>query len=221
MKRLFYAGAKITAGMSLVALFMTPGMASAAESKKIKNELKLEQEADFTAVQINTKVYVFDGEKPIFQTKGTTQYGPLKDLFLLGEGTEHEVPMIVIQNRSKGLMVFSDLWPKFDKDDTYDKNTVDAYDCGRLFTKKQDKIVSKTSHHYAEQKGDEVVVYTANDFEDLKKGYHESYRVEGNLRGLIIYDCCAYGVVEDEDGKLIVYHAGEQGAEKIGMINLQ
>lgn len=209
---------------AIAALLAVPGFASAAQeaaqpAPAKPGNIKLETAGAYTSLQVGKSVYVFNDNGQIFQTSGTEQSGSLKDLFVLPYGPE-TVPFILVNNEKNGLMVFSDLWPKLDKENKQADNTKDAYDSGRVFYTPQSKIVSKTSHHYAEQKGNEVVVYTANDFNDLQKGYHESFRVKGNLRGLILYDCCPYVVVENQNNELAVYHAGEKGADQVGTIDL-
>lgn len=194
------------------------GQPKAAPSKP--SHVKLETEGAFTSLQIGGNAYVFDSEGPLFQTSGKDQSGSVKDLFVLPYGPQ-QVPFILVKNEKNGLMVFSDLWPEFTKNDEKKAtDSVEAYDSGRVFNAAQSKIVSKTTHHYAEQSGKEVVVYTANDFADLSKGYHESFRVSGKLRGLILYDCCPYAVVDDGGAALSVFHAGEQGAQLAGSIEL-
>lgn len=88
---------------------------------------------------------------------------------------------------------------------TYANNTTDAYDSGRIFYQPQSKIVSKTGHHYAEQDGDRVRVYSLNNYDDLNSGFHESYNTEGTLRGLIIWNCCPYAVIEKDNGELVAF----------------
>jgi hypothetical protein len=210
---------KLAVSASLAATLLVAGVTSADTGKQKKEWSKYEAEGKFSALQIGNRVYVFDNENQIFTTRGAGQLGPLQDLFVLGQGTPYEVPFIVVKNSKKGLMVFSDLWPKFD-DGTYSTDTIEAYDSGRVFYEAQTKIISKTAHHFAAQQNNEVILNTANDFDNLDKGYHESFRVEGVLRGLIVYDCCGYLVVENAEGTLEVYHAGEKGAEKIGEITL-
>ncbi|CAH1217389.1 hypothetical protein PAECIP111893_04269 [Paenibacillus plantiphilus] len=223
MKNMIGKSVKLAIGMSLVASLLVAGVSSAnsanGEKPKKQEWTKLEAEGKFSALQIGNRVYVFDNENQIFTTKGAGQLGPLQSLFVLGKGTPHEIPFVVVKNSKKGLMVFSDLWPKFD-DGTYAADTTTAYDAGRIFYEAKTNIVSKTAHHTAVQKNGEVILNTANDFDDLKKGYHESFRAKGTLRGLIVYDCCGYLVVENSAGVLEVYHAGETGAEKIGEITL-
>lgn len=219
MKKMIGKSVKLAIGVSLVASMLVAGVSSADSGKKKQEWTKLEAEGKFSALQIGNRVYVFDNENQIFTTKGAGQLGPLQSLFVLGKGTPFEIPFIVVKNSKQGLMVFSDLWPKFD-DGTYKLDTTTAYDSGRIFYEAKTKIVSKTAHHTAVQVKDEVILNTANDFDDLKKGYHESFRAKGKLRGLIVYDCCGYLVVENGEGVLEVYHAGESGAEKIGEITL-
>lgn len=178
----------------------------------------VQTEGDFAAVQIEQQVYVYDKNGQLYQTKGKDRIGELKDLFVLPYGPM-QVPMILIKNDKNGYMVFSDLWPEFAKGKEND--TVDAYYSGRIHAAPRDKVVSRTGHHYAEKDGDEIVAYTANDFTDLKKGFHESIRVKGELRGLILFDCCPYLVVDDGKDTLSVYHAGENGAELAGSIEFK
>lgn len=214
---------------ALAAFLALPTAAFAAEEQAQQetepapakpSHVKVETEGSFTSLQIANTVYVFHEDGPLFQTSGKGQTGSLKDLFVLPYGPM-QVPFVLVKNADNELKVFSDLWPEFTKDDEKKANDmVEAYDSGRVFYTAQDKIVSKTGHHYAEQDGKEVVAYTANDFKDLEKGYHESIRVEGKLRGLILYDCCPFAVVETDKGELLVYHAGEKGAETAGSIDL-
>jgi hypothetical protein len=70
------------------------------------------------------------------------------------------------------------------------------------------------------QEGSEVIVYTANNFDDIGEDYHESYRLQGTLRGLVIYDCCAYAVVE-RNGELSIHGMGEKGLEQFDTLNLK
>ena len=200
------------------ALFVIP-MSAYAESAPAAKKLqtKLETEAAFAALQVGKQVHVFNENGQLFQTNSTTRSGDLKDLFTIPYGPE-VVPMVLVANEKYGYMVFSDLWPKIVPGQ--EKNTSEAYYSGRVTLKPQSKIVSRTKHHYAEKKGDEVIVYTANNFDDLSEGYHESMRVKGELRGLVLYDCCPYVVVDDGGEALSVYHAGEKGPEKGGEIEL-
>lgn len=204
------------------AVLSTSSVVSADELQKkdivpVSSNIKLETAGAFTSLQIGDSVRVFGDSQQLFQTKGPQQVGSLRDLFVLPYGPA-QVPFILVKNDKNGLMVFSDLWPEFSKGK--EKDIEEAYDSGRVFYTPQAKIVSKTAHHYAEQIGNEAVAFIANDFKDLKKGYHEAIRVKGKLRGLIIYDCCPYLVVENEKNELIVYHAGEKGAEQAGTIDL-
>ncbi|WP_438448683.1 hypothetical protein [Gorillibacterium sp. sgz5001074] len=215
---------------ALAAFLSLPAAAFAAEAEKgagappeappVKpSHVKLETEGEFTSLQIGKTVYVYNADGQLFQTSGKGQKGSFQDLFVLPYGPA-QVPFVLVKN-DEGLKVFSDLWPEFTKDDKAKaEDTVEAYDSGRVFYTAQAKIVSKTGHHYAEQDGDEVVAYTANDFSDLDKGFHESIRVQGKLRGLILYDCCPYAVVEDKEGNVLVYHAGENGPIVAGSIDL-
>lgn len=174
----------------------------------------------FAALQLNKQVYVYNAKGSLYHIDGKYREGELKDLFILPYGPE-QVPLILVQNDlHQGYMVFSDLWPKFAPGQEGDRTT--PYYSGRVMAANQKKITGRTSHHYAEQVGDEVVTYTANDFDDLSKGYHESYRTVGKLRGLIIYDCCAYAVIDDgQEGTLSVYQAGENGAELASSIEME
>ncbi|XID91232.1 hypothetical protein ACF3MZ_22340 [Paenibacillaceae bacterium WGS1546] len=192
------------------------GPASAPAPAAIK--ASLQTEGGFAALQIGNQVFVYDENGPLYQTKGKDRIGDLKDLFVLPYGPM-QVPMILIKNDKNGYMVFSDLWPEFAKGKENDP--VEAYFSGRVHPSARDKIVSRTGHHYAERDGDEIVAYTANDFSDLKKGFHESIRVKGELRGLILFDCCPYLVVDDGKETLSVYHAGETGAELAGEIDFK
>ncbi|MBD0380200.1 hypothetical protein [Paenibacillus sedimenti] len=227
---------RILSAAAITAMLTLPSMVSAAEEKPPESptteaappspvplkpsNIKLETAGSFTSLQVGSTIYVYDDQGQIFQTKGDNQNGSLKDHFTLPYGPE-QVPFILVKNSKNGLMVFSDIWPEFTKNNANKANDfVEAYDSGRVFYSPQTKIVSKTSHHYAEQSDKEVVVYTANDFTDLKKGHHESFRVEGKLRGLILYDCCPYVVVENSKNELAVYHAGEKGAVQVGTIDL-
>ncbi|MFC5470292.1 hypothetical protein ACFPPD_16415 [Cohnella suwonensis] len=194
----------------------TPKPAPAAPAAQI--DAKLQVEGGFAAFQFNKQVAVYDKKGQLFQTKGAYREGELKDLFVIPYGPT-QVPMILIKHEKYGYMVFSDLWPKLAKGKEKDK--VDAYYSGRILYAPSDKIVSRTGHHYAEQIGDEVVAYTANDFDNIKKGFHESIRAKGKLRGLILYDCCAYLVVDDGKETLSIYHAGENGSELAGSIDFK
>lgn len=197
---------RVLAAALLMCALTIPGVAGAAKAPKVLSD------GNFAALQSGKQVYVYSGEAPLFQTKGKDRVGDLIDLFVLPYGPA-QVPMVLIRNEKNGYMVFSDLWPEFAKGK--EKDTVDAYYSGRVLPYAKDKIVSRTGHHYAEQIGEEIVVYTANDFSDIKKGFHESIRVKGKLHGLILYDCCPYVVVDDGGGKsnLSIYHAGEKGPE--------
>ncbi|MGC5326033.1 hypothetical protein [Brevibacillus sp. SYSU BS000544] len=229
MNSYFSKGCKLLSSAALIATLAIPGLASAAGERQVleasnNNKILLESEGEFNALQINNRVFVFQNENPLFQTKGEGQLGPLSDLFVLKlhtpDGNEMAIPLIAVKKSKSEYIVFSDLWPKFDDpDNSQADNTIDAYDAGRIYPVAKKKIVSKTKHHYADQIGKEVVVSTANDYDDLSKGYHESIRVEGKLRGLVLYDCCPYVVVE-QDGKLNIFHAGANGAEQIGSVDL-
>ena len=211
---------RFMAAATLVCALAVPSLAHAADSPAASSPLKalVQTEGDFAAVQIEQQVYVYDKNGQLYQTKGKDRIGELKDLFVLPYGPM-QVPMILIKNDKNGYMVFSDLWPEFAKGKETD--TVDAYYSGRIHAAPRDKVVSRTGHHYAEKDGDEIVAYTANDFTDLKKGFHESIRVKGELRGLILFDCCPYLVVDDGKDTLSVYHAGENGAELAGSIEFK
>ncbi len=211
---------RFMAAAALVCALTVPTLAHAAEGPPASSALKasIQTEGGFAAVQIEKQVYVYDKDGQLYQTKGKDRIGELKDLFVLPYGPM-QVPMILIKNDKNGYMVFSDLWPEFAKGKETD--TVDAYYSGRIHAASRDKVVSRTGHHYAEKIGDEVVAYTANDFSDLKKGFHESIRVKGELRGLILFDCCPYLVVDDGKDTLSVYHAGENGAELASSLEFQ
>lgn len=211
---------RFMAAAALVCALTVPTLAHAAEGPPASSALKasIQTEGGFAAVQIEKQVYVYDKDGQLYQTKGKDRIGELKDLFVLPYGPM-QVPMILIKNDKNGYMVFSDLWPEFAKGKETD--TVDAYYSGRIHAAARDKVVSRTGHHYAEKIGDEVVAYTANDFSDLKKGFHESIRVKGELRGLILFDCCPYLVVDDGKDTLSVYHAGENGAELASSIEFK
>ncbi|MCC3376124.1 hypothetical protein [Cohnella sp. REN36] len=200
------------AAATLIAALSLPAAAGAAVPVT-----KLDTEGDFAALQVGNRVFVHDAKSQLFQTNGVNHDGKLIDLFTLPYGPE-TIPMIVVSNEKNGFLVFSDLWPEFAKGK--EKNTTEEYMSGRITAKPIEKIANRTNHNYAVQKGDTVHVFTANDFKDLKKGYHESYTVKGTLRGLILYDCCPYAVVEGEDGGLDVYHAGEKGPVKAGHIDM-
>ncbi|QJD85369.1 hypothetical protein [Cohnella herbarum] len=210
---------------ALICALMAPSLAYAAEESKetappeVKPiEATLTKEGGFAALQIGKQVFVYNKDGQLFQTKGKERIGELKDLFVIPYGPE-KIPMILIKNDKNGYMVFSDLWPKIVPGK--EKDTTDAYYSGRIHTSARDKVVTRTGHHYAEKIGDEVVAYTANDFDDLKKGFHESIRVKGELRGLILYDCCPYLVVDDGKETLSVYHAGENGPELASSIEFK
>jgi len=202
-----------------VSALMIPAVANAAGGEAppaVKPiNAKLQTEGGFAALQVGKQVFVYDENGQLFQTKGKERIGELKDLFVLPYGPM-QVPMVLIKNDKNGYMVFSDLWPEFAKGKETDQ--IDAYYSGRVLPAPRDKIVSRTGHHYAERDGDEIVAYTANDFSDIKKGFHESIRVKGKLRGLVLFDCCPYLVVDDGKETLSVYHAGEKGAELAGSI---
>jgi hypothetical protein len=210
---------------ALVCALIVPTFAYAAEGTKEDAaapakpiNATLQTEGSFAALQVGDQVYAYNEKGPLFQTKGKERVGDLTDLFILPYGPE-QIPFILIKSAKNGNMVFSDLWPEFAKGKENDP--VDAYYSGRILPTASNKIVSKTGHHYAEKIGDEIVAYTANDFTDIKKGFHESIRVKGNLRGLILYDCCPYLVVDDGKETLSVYHAGENGPQLAGSISFK
>jgi hypothetical protein len=39
----------------------------------------------------------------------------------------------------------------------------------------------------------------------MNSGFHESYNAEGTLRGLIIWNCCPYAVIEKDNGDLVAF----------------
>ncbi|WP_044640052.1 hypothetical protein [Risungbinella massiliensis] len=179
--------------------------------KKIHNNLfkrKVETEENYQAVQKGAWVVVYKNGQRIYHTKGTKQIGKLQDLFILhnGAGPNFEDALIAVKNPlvKDEYKVFSDLWEKFD-DGTYDQNNVDAYDSGVIKLAPQNKIRSKTGHHYACQVGNKVEVYSLNNYDDMNSGFHMSYSVEGTLRGLIIHNCCPYAVVQKANGQLAVF----------------
>ncbi len=208
---------------ALLCALMVPTLAHAAESGNepalpvlTPINASLQTDGAFAALQVGKQVHVYTNDGQLYETKGKDRVGDLKDLFVIPYGPM-QVPMILIKSDKNGYMVFSDLWPKFAP--TKGDDTVDAYFSGRVHEAPRDKIVSRTGHHYAEVVGEEVVTYTANDFDDIGKGFHESIRVKGKLRGLILFDCCAYVVVDDGKETLSVYHAGETGAELASSID--
>ncbi|MFC3803033.1 hypothetical protein [Cohnella sp. GCM10012308] len=203
---------RLTAAAALAVALIAPGAAQAADAV-----VKTDSEKGFAALQVGNRVFVHDSEKQLFQTNGKFHDGKLIDLFTLPYGPA-TIPLILVYNDKAGLTVFSDLWPEFAKGK--ETNTTEEYMSGHISFKPMKKAANRTNHNYAEQVGDTVHVYTANDFGDLKKGYHESYAVKGTLRGLILYDCCPYAVLESPDGGLDVYHAGKEGPMKAGHINL-
>ncbi|MEW9053666.1 MAG: hypothetical protein AB2392_21070 [Neobacillus sp.] len=199
---------KILSGAAFAVMMAVPTVSAS----QMENGNQIQQQGIYTAQQKGERVYVSAPGGQLYETKGPAQLGKLKDLFVIFKETPVEAPLIVVESPGgKELKVFSDLWWKFN-DGTYEDNRIDAYDSGRIFYEAKDKIVSKTAHHYAEQIGNEVAVITANNYDNLEEGYHESYRVEGTLRGLIIYDCCPYVVVEN-NGVLEVYGLGDHGFE--------
>ncbi|MFC4100872.1 hypothetical protein [Paenibacillus xanthanilyticus] len=177
---------------------------------------KLLTDGAFAALQVGNKVSVHDEKGQLFQTNGKFHNGTLKDLFVVEYGPM-QVPMVVVQNKGE-LLVFSDLWPEFAKGK--ENNNIEEYFCGRILTKAANKYVTRTGHHFAQQVGGKVEVYTANDFGDLKKGHHKSFEMTGKLRGLLLFDCCPYAVIENADGTVGIYHAGENGPEQITTVNL-
>ncbi|OBG93564.1 hypothetical protein A9X05_09500 [Mycobacterium sp. E3298] len=203
---------RLSAAAALAVALIAPGAARAADAV-----VKTDSEKGFVALQVGNRVFVHDNEKQLFQTNGKYHDGKLIDLFTVPYGPA-TIPLILVYNDKAGLTVFSDLWPEFAKGK--ENNTTEEYMSGHISFKPMKKAANRTNHNYAEQVGDTVHVYTANDFGDLKKGYHESYAVKGTLRGLILYDCCPYVVLEGEDGGLDVFHHGEKGPEKAGHINL-
>lgn len=216
---------RLLTATTLLCALMIPTLAHAAEEnteaapaavQPIKASLTTD--GGFAALQVGKQVYVYNNDGQLYQTKGKERVGELQDLFVIPYGPM-QVPMILIKNDKNGYMVFSDLWPKFAEGKEND--STDAYFSGRVHTSARDKIVTRTGHHYAEKIGDEVVTYTANDFDDISKGFHESIRVKGELRGLILFDCCAYVVVDDGKETLSVYHAGEKGAELASTIDFK
>jgi len=216
---------RLLAAAILAGALTVPSLAHAAEggaaspsaqADSLKASVKTE--AGFAAAQIGKQVYVYDKNGQLFRTQGKDRVGDLQDLFVIPYGPQ-AIPMILIKNDKNGYMVFSDLWPKIVPGK--EKDTTDAYYSGRVHPTARDKVVTRTGHHYAEKDGEEIVVYTANDFDDLKKGFHESFRVKGELRGLILYDCCPYLVVDDGKDTLSVYHAGENGAELASSIEFK
>lgn len=216
---------RLLTAFSLICALMAPSLAYAAKESKeaappaVKPiEATLTKEGGFAALQVGKQVFVYNKDGQLFQTKGKERIGELKDLFVIPYGPE-QIPMILIKNDKNGYMVFSDLWPKIVPGK--EKDTTDAYYSGRIHTSARDKVVTRTGHHYAEKIGDEVVAFTANDFDDLKKGFHESIRVKGELRGLILYDCCPYLVVDDGKETLSVYHAGKNGPELASSIEFK
>ncbi|WP_066306386.1 hypothetical protein [Bacillus sp. FJAT-29814] len=207
---------KILSGMALTAMLALPAAASASEQE---NGIQTQTQGKYTALQKGERVYVSAPGGQLYETKGPAQLGKLKDLFVIFKDSPVEAPLIVVETPGqKELKVFSDLWWKFN-DGTYEDNRIDAYDSGRIFYEAKDKIVSKTAHHYAVQEGNEVSVMTANNYDDLSEGFHESYRVDGTLRGLVIYDCCPYVVVEN-NGVLSIHGHGDTGLEQFDTINL-
>ncbi|WP_080833356.1 hypothetical protein [Cohnella massiliensis] len=210
--------AKLVLTTAIAAVSMFPMVAQAEEAASSSAPgTALKTAGDFAALQVGKRVFVHDAKSQLFQTNGAQHDGDLKDLFILPFGPE-QIPFVLVHNEKNGYLVFSDLWPEFSKGKETDPT--EEYFSGRVFTTAQKKIANRTNHNYAKQFGDTVVVFTANDFDDLSKGYHESYRLKGELRGLILYDCCPYVVVKGEKGALDVYHAGATGAEKAGQIAL-
>ncbi|UVI30068.1 hypothetical protein [Paenibacillus spongiae] len=207
---------------AIIAIPMTV-YAAGAEETPVSNppetkslSFSLLTEGSFAALQVGNVVHVYNENGQLFETQGADRAGTLKDLFVLPYGAE-QIPFVLVHNEKNGYLVFSDLWPKFAKGK--EKDEKEAYYSGRVFTAAQTKIWSKTRHHMAMQQNGEAVAYVANDFDNLKKGYHEAIRVKGKLRGLVLYDCCPYLVVENEKQELIVYHAGASGPEIAGQID--
>ncbi|GIO16562.1 hypothetical protein J19TS2_61170 [Cohnella xylanilytica] len=214
------ARVRFTLAAAVAAMLTVPALAGAEEAAPAAAKqvaTKLAVEGDFAALQVGKKVFVHDSKSQLFQTNGALHDGELKDLFILPYGPA-QIPMVLVKNDKTGYLVFSDLWPEFAKGKENDNK--EEYMSGRIFTTAQKKVANRTNHNYAKQIGDTVYVYTANDFGDLKKGYHESYRVKGELRGLILYDCCPYVVVKGAEGGLDVYHAGEKGPALASHIEL-
>lgn len=203
---------RLTTIAALAVALVAPAAAHAADTV-----VKTDSEKGFAALQVGNRVFVHDSEKQLFQTNGKAHDGKLIDLFTVPYGPA-TIPLILVYNDKSGLTVFSDLWPEFAKGKENDMTQ--EYMSGHISFKPMKKAANRTNHNYAEQVGDTVHVYTANDFGDLKKGYHESYAVKGTLRGLILYDCCPYVVLEGANGGLDVYHHGEKGPEQAGHINL-
>jgi len=201
---------------AVAAMLALPMTVNAAEGRTVKT--KLETEGAYVALQVGKKISVHNEQTQLFQTNGKFHNGELVDLFVLPYG-EEQIPFILVNTDNSGSFnVFSDLWPEFAKGK--EGNATEEYYSGRVFNRPLTKLWSKTKHHYAEMQGDEAVAFTANDFSDISKGYHESVRVKGELRGLILYDCCPYLVIEDENEQLVVFHAGMTGAEKAGSIEM-
>jgi len=199
------------------AIMALPLTVNAASSNAV--ETKLQTESAYAALQVGKKIFVHNEQSQLFQTNGKFHDGDLVDLFVLPYG-EEQIPFILVNTDNSGSYnVFSDLWPEFAQGKEGD--TIEGYYSGRVFDRTLTKLWSKTKHHYAEMQGDEAVAFTANDFSDIAKGYHESIRVKGKLRGLILYDCCPYLVIEDDNKQLAVFHAGMTGAELAGTIELQ
>lgn len=208
---------KVLSGLAVTAILAFPSLAGAASEQN--NGHQIQYQNGYTALQKGERVYVSAAGGQLYETKGPEQLGKLKDLFVIFQGTPVEAPLIVVETPGKKeLKVFSDLWWKFN-DGTYEENRTTAYDSGRIFYEPKDKIISKTAHHYAVQEGNEVVVNTANNYDNLGEGYHESYRLEGKLRGLVIYDCCPYAVVE-RNGVLSIHGHGTNGLEQFDTIDL-
>ncbi len=200
------------------ALLVLPLSANAAEGDTALVKTKLTTEGRFAALQVGKTISVHNDTGQLFQTNGKFHNGELVDLFVLPYG-EEQIPFIMVNSDNSGSFnIFSDLWPEFAKGKEQDPS--EEYYSGRVFNRPLAKLWSKTKHHYAEMQGDEAVAFTANDFGDISKGYHESVRIKGSLRGLILYDCCPYLVVEDANKQLQVYHAGMTGAEAAGTIEL-
>ncbi|MEI7027429.1 hypothetical protein WBG83_17210 [Paenibacillus sp. y28] len=220
---------RMLSAAALAAMLTVPGFAHSAEESAAATTaipasgfVKKETDGAFTALQIGKKVHVYNENGQIFHTQELNQIGPLVDLFLLPDGSK-QLPFILVNNEENGLIAFTDLWPHLTSGlNTSASNTIDAYDSGRVFYTPQDKIISKTGLHYAEQKnGQKVVVYSANDYGDLEKGYREAFRTDGQLRGLILYDYKHPYVVVEKEGRIRVLQADSTGAaEQVATINL-
>ena len=204
--------------VAVAAMLALPMTVNAAAGGGQAVGTKLETEGAYAALQVGTTIFVHNEQTQLFQTNGKFHNGDLVDLFVLPYG-EEQIPFIMVNTDNSGSFnVFSDLWPEFAQGREGD--TTEEYYSGRVFDRTLAKLKSKTGHHYAEMQGEEAVAFTANDFSDITKGYHESIRVKGKLRGLILYDCCPYLVVEDGSKQLAVFHPGMTGAELAGTIDM-